>query len=174
MAFLLVFRGELEPVVNRKQSAAIIAEKLGKTAEFVEERLFIDRPVKVRAIDTMEEAERYVEIFREAGAKLEVHRAKRKAPEPDIPAPESHHMPDGEQPAGEPPAADVGRLYHVGQLGVHHLIRRAQPRPGNPQVSGAVGYVPSVQDRAADPAGRYRGQLLLIRRPFTDRSTRPG
>ncbi len=76
MAFLLIFRGELEPGVTRQQAAAVLGKKLGKTAEFVEERLFVGKPVKIRSVDSMEEAQRYVEIFRAAGATLDISRRK--------------------------------------------------------------------------------------------------
>ncbi len=99
MTYILVFRGELEPGVSRRQAAEVIAEKLGKPLELVEEKLFVGKPVRVATADTKERARYYVDIFREAGAKLEVRVPKVATPPA---ANVEAATPDAEVPAASP------------------------------------------------------------------------
>lgn len=103
MEYILVFRGELEPDVTQAQAAAVIGEKLGRPAAQVEERLFIGKPVRVDKVATKAEARRYVDIFKEAGAKLEV-----RVPRPVVEAEQPDPVGDSPEPAGDTsaPVAD--------------------------------------------------------------------
>lgn len=72
MAYRLYFRGELSPGVSRGEAAERIGKLFRQPTEQIEERLFSGRPIRIKTVDTKEEAKRIVAAFAKAGAKLEV------------------------------------------------------------------------------------------------------
>ena len=76
MAYELYFRGELSPGVTREEAAERIGKLFRQPAETIEERLFSGRPIRIKTVDTKEEAKRLVAAFAKVGAKLEVRKVK--------------------------------------------------------------------------------------------------
>ena len=76
MAYKLYFRGELIEGVSREEAAGRLGKLFRQPAETIEERLFSGRRLRIRTVDTEEEAKRLVAAFARAGAKLEVRKVQ--------------------------------------------------------------------------------------------------
>jgi len=76
MAYKLYFRGELTQGVTREEAVERIGKLFRQPAETIEERLFSGRLVRIKTVETKEEAKRFVAAFAKAGAKLELRKVK--------------------------------------------------------------------------------------------------
>lgn len=86
MAWKLVFRGKLANGVTPDQAAERLAEMFHQGAETVRQRLFLDRSVRVKTVETESEARRFAAVFAKAGVELDVEPlGEQSPPSPTIP-----------------------------------------------------------------------------------------
>ncbi len=72
MKLELIFRGELAPGLSREQAAERLSTVVKQPADVVFRRLFTGQPVKIKTVQTEDDADRFVNAFAKAGVMLEV------------------------------------------------------------------------------------------------------